>query len=385
MPASDLMADNEALPEQSARLTLFPMMARANMTLTAMFIGQVLPWRSPAVFGARGHAADDPTIQQTVVVFEWPIPQWTVLGDELPKETVERLHLERYCTDRLFATGQLPYERLVVGGNPPDFAAERHDGTTVGVDATQLTAGGRIAAQAQFERIRRAVLARPRAEFGHLRGYLLYLWFRTEGDLGLPHRESEAVEEVMAGLRGYQPDTSWSELPPALTEMPEQLGDTDMQSTGAGCTFYAAPLEAAFPSTTFFARTGFEMALAFQTEHAADAAWTELVRLVDRHDKPEIQDLIVTVGGPNRRGVSYPSESLLLDIALEGGPPVLAPTHLQSVVIHVWTDGRTIEVYPKNAATPRLFPGGYVVPHYSLAPPPEVSATFESQDAPDTV
>ena len=346
------------------------------MTLTALFIGGLLPWQSPSLFGAHGHPPDDPERITATIAYEWPLPHWTVIGDELPKDAVEQLHLDRYCTDRLLSTGQLPYASLVPGRNPPDFVATTADGATLGVDATQLTASGRFAAQAEFERIRRAVLAEPRVDFAHLRGHMLYLWFRTGTEFGLPHRGHQAVQQVVSALRTYVPDTSWTEMPPVAEGMPDQLGVTDMQTTDSGCTFYAAELRAAVPGTTFFARTGFEMALAYQTEHAADAAWIELARLVKRHDKPEIQHLVVTVGGPNRRGLAYPSEGLLLDMALATGAPSLSPEHIQSVVLHSWSDGRVIEVHPgPGGATPPLYPGGYSVSNLSLLQPPEVQAT----------
>jgi hypothetical protein len=353
------------------------MMARANMTLTGMFVGPVLPWGVPALFGARGKLAEGPPSEVAIAVFEWPVPHWDVIGDPLAKETVERLHLERYRTDRLLATGEMPYETLDVGDDPPDFVAPQDD-SRIGVDATQLTASGRIGAQAQFERIRRAVLAAPRADFTHLRGHLLYLWFRDAAGLGLPHREAEAVAEVVAALHEYRPDTSWTAVSPIIDGLPDQLGETDMQTTTSGCTFYAVELQGAVPSSQFFGVTGFEMALAFQTEHPVETAWSELSRLVDRHDKPEIDHLIVTVGGPNRRGLSYPSEAMLLDVALESGLPELAPRHLSKVVIHSWTDGRIFEVFPQTAISPSLYVGGYIAPHYSLLPPPAVHANVET-------
>lgn len=375
--------DSDSPPEREGRLTLFPMFLPAGTTVTGMFFAPLLPWMAPALSGVVGHPSDEPGRVTAMIAYEWPIPHWTILGDPLEKEAVERLHLERYRTDCLLATGELPYVALEPGANPPDFDASLPDGSSVGVDCTQFTASGRIAAQAQFERIRRAVLAESRAHFTHLRGHLLYLWFETEGDLGLPHREAAAVEEVVAALREYQPDTSWTEMPPAEAAMPERLGETDMQSTDSGCRFYAAELRGAVPGTDFFATAGFEMALAYQTAHTVSEVWAELRRLIERHDKPEIQHLVVTVGGPNRRGLAYPSEDFLMDMALIAGPPTFEPRHITSVVIHSWSDGRVIPLYPALEEAEPLYPGGYVVPHYSLMPPPEAHPATEQVESPN--
>jgi hypothetical protein len=374
----------DAAESHMARATLFPIFGRQGMVITELLFGAMLPWHSPTWFGARAHWADDPQGQMAVVTFEWPVPHLAVMGDELSKDMIERLHLERYGTDCLFATGASPYQTLTQGGNPPDFTATMQDGSTVAVDATQLTASGRIAAQAQFERIRRAVLAEPRDKFAHLRGHMLYLWFPTDAGLGLPHRADGAVIEIIEALCAYRPDTSWTDLPPIVEEMPARLGETDMQTTDSGCTFYAAKFLEAVPSTMFLQRTGFEMALAFQTEHKIDSAWTELARLVERHDKPEIQHLVVTVGGPNRRGLVYPSEEALMHLALATGLPELAPRHISSVVLHAWGSGQLIRVHPAPVVqTPVLYSGGYVVPHFSLRPPPTMVPMVDANDETD--
>lgn len=356
--------------QAETRVTLGPMLARANVTYTGGFVGPILPWQAPALFGAHAHPRDDPAAERLVIINEWPIPHWAVIGDRLPKEAVERMHLDRYFTDHLLATGELPYVSLAGGSDPPDFRAVDRDGTALGVDATRLAVSNRIGAQEEFERIRRAVLAQPRLDVAHLAGHLIYVWLTDDtGDIRLPHRKPQQVQEVVDALRDYIPDVSWTKDPQVVRG--EQLGDTDIRSTPSGCTFYAAELVGAAPSTQFFAATGFELALAFQSEHAHDAAWAELSRLVAKHDKAEIDHLIVTVAGPNERGLSYPSESLLLDAALHAGLPRLSPEHLSRVVLHSWTDGRIITLHPEPSLRAPLYPGGYFSPHYSLIAPPQ--------------
>jgi hypothetical protein len=152
--------------------------------------------------------------------------------------------------------------------------------------------------------------------------------------------------------------------------MLEQLPDTDVQSTTSGCKFYAVEFRTATPASAFFTEAGFELVLAFQSTHPQDASWLELRRLVDRHDKPEIEELVITVGGPKSNGLAYPSETLLFDAALEIGIPQLQPEpdHLSRIVLHSWGDGRLIQIYPEPVVWPPLYQGGYVAPHYSLAP-----------------
>jgi hypothetical protein len=352
--------------QQIHQFSLVPIHIKTPWTATGSWVGPFLPWNTLSVVAMQGHPNSDPEAMELLVAFEWPIPYWTVMDGPMNKEAVERLHLERYCTDRLLAGGQLPYTQLNRGGNPPDFEAELPGAANLAVDATQLTVADRIAAQAQFERVTAAVLAAPRRDFAHLRGHFLYLWFsQPEGD-GRPHRNSEAVDGIVAALREYEPDTSWTERD--TSGLPEQMPETDLQSTSSGCNFYAVKLRNAVPASAFFAEMGFELVLAYQSTHRQDAAWLELRRLVDRHDKPEIDHLVVTVGGPKSNGLAYPSETLLFDAALALGVPSLRPEpkHLSKVVLHSWGDGRILDIYPEPVIWPPLYQGGYVAPHYSM-------------------
>jgi hypothetical protein len=351
------------------QFSLVPIYIRGPWTGKGYRFGSVLPWQTLSAMALHGHPESKPEEAELIVAFEWPIPYWTVVDGAMSKEAIERLHLERYCTDRLYAEGNLPYAQLNPGENPPDFVADLADGSTAAVDATQLAVAGRIEAQAQFEQIAAAVLQAPRRDFAHLRGHFLYIWFSQPLGDGRPHRSAKSIGEVVDALREYEPDTSWTEAD--TSALPEQLPETDIQSTASGCTFYAVELRNAVPASAFFAETGFELVLAFQSVHPQDAAWLELRRLVDRHDKPEINDLVVTIGGPKHNGLAYPSETLLFDAALEFGIPQLRPKpkHLSRVVLHSWEDGRIIEIYPKPVVWPPLYQGGYVAPHYSAAAP----------------
>jgi hypothetical protein len=349
--------------QQSRRVTL-PIIPPVDMTVTAL-ASRLLPWQMPGLWAIRGRPADDPTKEIVSISFEWPIPHWASFSNEVAKEALERLHIERCCTDHLLAHGQPLYTRLDRGDDPPDFVAAMPDGTSTALDATQLRTSARLAAQGQFERIRTAMLEQPRDRIAQLAGHQVYLWFATERGLGLPNRTAGATDEVVDALCAYTPDTSWL-LAQADAEGIGTFTESDIQDA-AGCQFYAADFREAVPATEFCARTGFELALGFQTTHGMDAAWIELARLVEQKDKPEIQTLIVSVGAPNRRGIAYPSEEFLLDLALQTGLPEIAPNHLESVIVHSWTTGRAIQVYPTPARATGPVYAGHAVDHYPLA------------------
>jgi hypothetical protein len=70
------------------------------------------------------------------------------------------------------------------------------------------------------------------------------------------------------------------------------------------------PLVSAAPGTILFVLRGFEVGLAFATTHTAESVWEEIARLINDHDQPGVDELLISVGVPNAHGQVYPSVSL---------------------------------------------------------------------------
>ena len=62
------------------------------------------------------------------------------------------------------------------------------------------------------------------------------------------------------------------------------------------------PLLGGAPGSMLFTLAGFDIALAYTTLLTAEEAWSEVQRLVDSHDKPGVDLLLVTAGGPDANG-----------------------------------------------------------------------------------
>ena len=346
-----------------SRLVTLPFVAPVSMEDPSPVPPVMLPWQVSERTGIWGKVKDADE-EVVVIVGEWPIPYWPSFGGEVARADHERLHIERCFTDYLLATGKACYDSLAEGPDPPDFIATALDGSTTGIDATQLTSSRRIMAEAQFERIRAAMIRQPRDRLAKLRGHQIYIWFETEEGTGLPRtRKPEEVDEVVKALCEYEPATSWLQAAEDGGFPDFSTREADIQETGSNCRFYAVDFRDAFPATDFYMRTGFELALGFQTLHAIDDAWTELARLVEQKDKRAIQNLIVTVGGPNRRGLAYPSSLVLFNAAMAHvGLPRLAPKHLEEVIVHSWGSGTVTQVYPGPAKVFGPLYQGYVPP-----------------------
>ncbi len=70
----------------------------------------------------------------------------------------------------------------------------------------------------------------------------------------------------------------------------------------------------------------------------------EAQRIVTAHDKPEIEHLLITVGGPDIDGIRYPGEEILGAFVAEGPSLTIEAEHLRSVTMHLWSAAEVIEV-----------------------------------------
>jgi len=350
------------------RLFTFPVQIDVHWKIEGSVFGPMLPWRMPSFAGQYGRPFDTGS-SEVLVLFESPYSHPAVGATPISQEAVEELQIQRYATDFAATQGALPYKHLERGDDPPDFKVRLPEDKSRGVDLTQLTFGKRRAAQARFERIRQSVLDAPRWEFAHLQGHMIFIWFTSESDLAAPGTDTEGVDDVLSALRGYSPDTSWTKLP--STDTPEMLPVEELAVDPAGFTFYAVEFEHAVPASEFFELRGFELGLAFQTRHSVAEAWSELRRIVQKHDKPKIDDLIVSVSGPSKSGLMFPSDEMLLGIAMDSGIEQIETEFLDRLILHEWSSGRITQVHPEVLEFRAIRPGGFVPAFYSLDAPPE--------------
>lgn len=101
------------------------------------------------------------------------------------------------------------------------------------------------------------------------------------------------------------------------------------------------------PGSVMFTIHGFEIGMAYTSLITSSAAWQIVQKLVDDHDQPGVDVLIITAGAPDGRGNVYPAEEALA-VFLVDNPGVLArlPTHVKKVWLHSWSTGRATALYP---------------------------------------
>jgi hypothetical protein len=334
---------------------------------------------SPGIRGRNDQGEDVFSVH-----FEWPNP-YLVREAAVAKRVTENLHLNRFITDLAIGAGFAPFASITEGRSErPDFICETVQGqASINLDCTQLTLPTRRSANALFEHLRKALLDQPRTRFAKLRGCSIYAWFEGEdGKLSLPFREADddSALKLASALSEYSPR-------PVLlssSEMPTTAPHLSIVET-AGCRFYAVAMADAVPTTDFFAKTGFELGLAYKSYHSRQTLLHELQRVVSKHDKPKINVLLVTAGGPDHAGFAHVSEHVLAQFLLEAKIQLAKTKHLSQVFIHLWHTGAIIQVVPDyRVICGDLYPAGISVPSHQMANSDTATAAATQTSPPES-
>lgn len=335
--------DNALPPNQPPGLMqLVPTNLDIGLTDISMLTG-LTPWGSVRVMGLSGTGVDG--LRHVVIASDWPMPYLDGV-DRLQKSEVEFLHLSTYMTDWLNAIGKSRYDLIEPGGNPPDFVCSRN-GFQIGVECTSFTIERRRLVNGLFKAIRAAAFREDRDHFPGIQACTVYMWFDSSVK-SLPPSvfETGKVAQIVTALSEYRADFGGLIVP--YGETPEKAPNLSLQRVAQGCTFYAAPMAGDPPASNFYRRLGFEVGVAYTTRHSAATGWQELQRLIAAHDNQDVQDLLVTVGGPDAGGLGYLSEEVLMDFLLAAPLAVPRPSHIATVTLHFWSSGRIVEVFPSS-------------------------------------
>ena len=161
----------------------------------------------------------------------------------------------------------------------------------------------------------------------------------------------------------------------SASKMPEQPTFKPVR-TVADVQFFSIPLLGGVPASPFYAITGLNVALAFQSDHTAGGEWAKLRTAVKRKDKSANNTLVISVGAPDRFGRCFASEEVLANFMLEF-PETLQVKHLSSVVLHFWSTGQVVELLGEKPV--ELWPGhfeGLSPAFHPLRPPGRRAKSF---------
>jgi len=307
---------------------------------------RLLPWRAPAVMGLLGHSISDPDDRQMLIANEWPI-SWMRTVDPIPQDQQELLHVARFRTDHLLGTGVPPFAGVMKGNDPPDMQATTVDGV-LGLECMTLTISARRQAQALFRNVRQLVMQQDPAAFQALAGHIVHMWFNDEDSaLARPHARSDhdAAIQLVQALAQYRPNTE--SLTRWRGELPLEAPELPLHKTDAGASFYCTPIFFATPATALFSIAGFELSLAYTTQHSLKAEWDSLKAKIAKKDRAGNDWLLISAGALDQRGDLYQSEDDLADFLLGQPQPLNGLNHLKRVTIHMWNTGTAVDLWPE--------------------------------------
>ncbi len=348
----------------TGQFMLLPVEIKSGFQVARMVVRSA-PWLPPPLHGMIGH--DTETKESRILITsETPIhaiPWYS----SVTKEKLEEIHLEKFGTDFCLARGIFPYHNARRSDEPPDFIVDGEDKKEIKLDCTQFAVSARRQAHALFTAVRTALFEAPPNHYEHLRGLMVSVWASGKrGFNDLPPRSPER-KAFLEALRNYRfnPEAG---ITTGLGPAPIVAPQLDLHSTDGGWHFLATPIGVSVPASPFFCRNGFELAFHYPTDHRAKELWGELARLITKHDKPEIDELLVTVGAPDYNGFIYPSELVLYDFMLENFNITLALRHIKRLFIHSWETGRIIQLWPESSEIAPPMEIGFVPAHYPLRP-----------------
>lgn len=316
----------------------------------------VHPGHQPSVsaVGLQGVVADE-SERMIIVGMETPMPLWTP-ESRLDKEIVERLHLERYRSDYLMATGRLPFDDVRRGKDPPDFVVEAAAGQE-GVECTAFTLEQRRSAYRMFARLRTLLADRGEESFPNLRDTAVMVWFGLGSGLPPKRGDRDLVDALVKCMQEARIDRD------RLAEVADQIareGFPQEFPEGGAAIYWTPGKEAGFqvvpiaPSGLvgpFAKEMSFACELSMSTQVNESAVRTELERLIRQHDQEGIDHLLITLGGPDQDGLVYPAEEQLVALFADNvlqSPPV---KHLKRVSSHAFRSGGICEFTVTSSPT----------------------------------
>jgi hypothetical protein len=263
---------------------------------------------------------------------------------EVSKQILERLHLEKFRFDYLLRRGAIPFDDVRSGDDPPDFILITR-GAEARLDCAALTIQHRRRAYDRFRRLtERLAAGAGRRDFSGLKGTAVAVWFGERMEQEPPGRSDDAlVDPLLDMLADATVDRDahrrLMEEVDKAHGLPQQLPQgflTEGSTPDRGVGFFANVVCEPEQAEDILGPAGFSIALHMPQPLTLDDVRAELERLTLKHDKPEIESLLVTAGGPDRNGIRYPAEELVAAQLAEGGDLALEAQHIQEVFLHLW-------------------------------------------------
>jgi hypothetical protein len=265
------------------------------------------------------------------------------------RTVLERFHLDRYASDDLLSRGSPPFESIRTGADPPDFVVTA-EGADHKLDCVQFAFESWRAGERLFARfLERLNESASDYDFSGLAGTVVSIGFGHLDELPPRRGDDALVEPLLALMGGATVDHQAAAALAAEIQQsgfPEQFpprtiatGRTEDESAMFVANIVADPAGGQVPLDR---PVSVDLQLA---EHLTVSQLVDrLQALTKDHDKPEIDWLLVTAGGPDRDGLRYPGEEMAASFLLDHAVPPIATEHISRVVVHLWEGAQCREI-----------------------------------------
>lgn len=260
--------------------------------------------------------------------------------DRVSKSLLERMQLEKFRYDYLMRHRSMPCEAPREGGDPPDFLV-LIDGVETRLDLAALTIPRRREQHKMFSAlVTDGWLGAPQPAHA---GLDICISFNLPGsEFHVPsRRDKELIRDAAAAIRNLAPDRAAYErymaehaqsgLPAAL---PLDLIRWDDPAGRFGL------------SWNFTQQPAPNLRLNLSTTIGHDAVAQEVQRVVTKHDKPEIEVLLLSLGSPDQDGYRYTTEEFMDSLL----PAEVSADYLTAIHVHVWGSGATSTIAVRPSA-----------------------------------
>jgi hypothetical protein len=268
---------------------------------------------------------------------------------EVDKARLERFHLECYRADHVLQFGDAPFGE-VAAGDRPDFIVTARD-AQVHLDCAALADHHRRLGFRLMNHLRERLIAGGGGrDFSGVAGCLLSMWFGEKLDELPPKRWDDSIIEPLldavadckvdhAAIARLTQEIAERGFPQVLPPVIE-TGKTPDESAGFVANAVLGPTEGVLFSTGL----GFEVQLHLPEQVTYGSAQVNLDRIVNQHDQPQIEHLLLTAGGPDRTGMRFPGEEAIAGFLAEQPALHVEVQHLRRVTLHLWSARRIVEV-----------------------------------------
>lgn len=273
-------------------------------------------------------------------------------GSRVEKETLERIQLEKFRFDSLLRSGEVPFEDVRQGSDPPDFSV-LVDSQMSHLDCAALAIQSRRTAYQLFRSLRHEIMQCASSfDFGSVSGCVLHITFGQGASLPPKRGDKQALKKIVQSIAEFpdrrQEIANLTNAIMAQGGMPERLPLDILtgQAPDDLASFSINRVPDGSLAGAFYEETGFECALGMSFEVTHDSTFAELSRVIGQHDQEGIDHLLITVGGPDREGYVYPGEEFLHRFARDHRPTC---THLRRVTLHSFMTGEITDLVIERA------------------------------------